>query len=252
MTDMDTKHRSPLFLFAVLLSAAVVASGCKSDTNAPENTKTYPGVGSTFQFKKTPLDNNGYAYTSYPDSTRNLMVIEGPHSFAGKDSVITFVENSTDTIRICSEKDGDISLYMPYGLPWQTTNKPAVPKLPHWWPLPVKSGKKVVFASIDTSVTVYQGSTAYKFKHITATSAFISQAGPYTIVGKDAITRTVDITFDYDYDYLGSSGTLTFTYHFVYAEEIGYFTSYSIVNAVFDPGVYLGNYAMTIEKCEWK
>ena len=250
---MSTYYTFRNLIIAASCSIFCFMTGCDSGSDAPPQTvKTYPGVGSTFEFKKTPLDNNGNAYTPYPDSTRMLVVIEGPHSFAGKDSVITYVENSTDTIRIAMEKDGDISLYMPKGIQWETKSTLRTPQLPVWWPLPVKSGKKIEFASIDTSATIYQGNVGYTFKHFTATSSFISKEGPYYVAEKDATLRKVELVFKYDYDYLNTSGTLTFKYPFIFAEEIGYFTSYSIVNPSFDIDGYLGNYAMTIQKCEWK
>jgi hypothetical protein len=198
--------------------------GC--DSEDPATPKCYAGKGSTFTYTRTDKKADGTIITG-TDSTIVAEVIESVHPYENKDSVITVVEGSIDTVRMAYEPNGDVSVYG--GLNFGGFPNPFSDSIPKWWKLPTTSKGEIPIASIDIDFSI-------DFPPITITLKKIVGIADYKTteditVGSEKLSSSkVDVTFVLSANISGLPTTFNFIRTYWYCDKIGYFTKVDVHN----------------------
>jgi hypothetical protein len=227
-----------IFAYVAIVSFIVVSFvGCDSGNDTPQSQpKVYAGTNSTFTYKKTYKDANGNPQGA--DTTKTATVVQGPHSYAGKDTTITVVEDARDTTIMSYEANGDVALYRGNGIP----GSPLPIPVPSWWTLPVKSKISLQIMNLDTTATFNFGSFSVTLKKVQG-NANPATDTTITVNGESLVCQRADVTFVVNAMVSILPVTLTFKTTYFFSAKLGYFAAYDthntfpeLVSSQIDPG----------------
>jgi hypothetical protein len=220
------------FAFALIATLGFVFTACSNSTSPPsDNTPVHAGDGSTYTYKKTETDKSGTPISA--DTTHTDRVIQGTHSFSGKDSAIVVIDSNAgsgqvDTTIMNYESNGDVSLYRGNGIPGVPIPIP-IP-IPTWWTLPIQSKSTLAIMDTMPHISIPVGPFTVTIDTVKGTATY---RGDETItVGSNSYScNRVDVTF-----YIGAHAALVgwlpvyLTTSYWYEPKIGYFAKYQTSN----------------------
>lgn len=226
-------NKLAVFSLLVVLCIGVTFVGCSETPSDPPDTtpkKTIPKSGSTYSYTRTEKEPDG-TNTANTDSTHIVTSQSDVAAFAGKDSVVTFIDKNTmrasdngDTMTIAYETNGDISIYRGNGIPGVPIPIPI--EIPTWWTLPLKSKTAVTIIDLDTNIAINLGILTVNVTKVTGIASYIG-AEPFLINGVDQKPERSDVIFSVKTSQ-GIDLTLRTSYWF--SEKAGYFTQTETVN----------------------
>jgi hypothetical protein len=219
------KSSTPRFL--ALLVLALFVAGCDSTGNGPaEVKKVYAGKDSRFTYNRQDKSDTGVPISG-SDSTIIAVVVEGPHPFEGKDSVITVVENGTDTMHMAYEPSGDVSIYSGLDLPGFALLLGDT--LPKWTTLPVVTKGELPITSLDLDFTIDIAPLSVTIKKIVAIADY-KTTELIAVNGENLSSSKVEVLVTVNFELSGFPSTLNFRTGYWYASKIGYFSKFDITN----------------------
>lgn len=228
-------------LSVLALACCLIIAGCDSDGGGPiSQPRVYAGKDSRFTYTKTDKTAEGTPIFG-TDTTIVAVVAEGVHSFQGKDSVITVIENGQDTMHMAYEPNGDVSLYGGFdlgGFP-----NPFGDTIPKWWTLPVVTKGELPIMSLDLDFTIDMPPISVTIKKLTAIADY--KTTEQIDLGSEKLSSgKIEVVFTVNFELSGFPSSLNFRTTYWYSDKIGYFSKFDIQNdqlpiGGFDPGNFV-------------
>jgi hypothetical protein len=236
------KIKQILTFCAILSVAGMSFIGCDSETTTtpPDNTpKVYAGTNSTYTYKKNYKDASGNV--SGTDTAKTATVTEGPHSYGGKDTTITVIENGTDTTIMSYEANGNVSIYRGNGIPGAPVQVP----VPTWWTLSAGTKDSLMIMDQTTDISFTINGINVKVNRVKGDAVWRSTEN-ITVGAETLSCQKVDVVFNIYATIMGIlPATLKFNTSYYYSAKLGYFAKYDTQNTypqqALDAGIDPGN-----------